>query len=90
MTIWKRLFYMIIYGVLAGFVRMLVWIVVLLQLGTVAFSGEVNQRLLNFGRHLTTYLYHILLFLTFNTDELTFPFASWSLMKDAQLPTPRA
>ena len=88
-TIWKRLFFMMIYGVLAGLVRMLIWVVILIQLGTVVFTGNVNQHLLSFGRSLSTYLFHMLLFLTFSTDDLAFPFASWSLTKETEFPKPR-
>ncbi|MEQ1636432.1 MAG: DUF4389 domain-containing protein [Methylococcales bacterium] len=84
LIIWKRLFFMLIYGVLAGFVRMLIWVVILIQLGTVVFTGNPNQHLLNFGRSLSAYLYHMLLFLTFNTDDLAFPFASWNLTKEPE------
>jgi hypothetical protein len=85
--LWKRVFYMLIYGVIAGLVRMLIWVVILIQLGTVVITGDVNQHLLNFGRNLATYLFHMLLFLTFNTDDLAFPFASWNLTKE---PKPRS
>lgn len=86
---WKRVCYMLVYGVLAGMVRMLIWVVILIQLGTVIFTGEVNQHILNFGRSLAVYLYHMLLFLTFNTDDLAFPFASWRLTKEPDLIRPR-
>ncbi|NOT83290.1 MAG: DUF4389 domain-containing protein [Methylococcaceae bacterium] len=88
--IWKRLLYMLIYGILAGLVRMLIWVVILIQLGTVIFTGEVNQHLLNFGQRLSAFLYHMLLFLTFNTDDLAFPFASWGLTKEPELLKPRS
>jgi len=37
-----------------------------------------NANILNFGRSLSTYHYHILLFLTFNTEQLPFPFSDWN------------
>ncbi|MCX7088675.1 MAG: DUF4389 domain-containing protein [Methylococcales bacterium] len=78
---WKRVFFMLIFTMIAGLVRILLWVVILIQLGTVIFTGDVNQHILNFGRSLAAYMYHMLLFLTFNTDDLAFPFASWSLTK---------
>lgn len=90
MSIWKRVFYMLVYGVVAGIVRMFIWIVILMQLITVVFTGNVNQHLLLFSRSLAAYLFHMLLFLTFNTDELAFPFASWNLTKETTFPKPRA
>lgn len=90
MGIWKRVFYMLVYGVVAGIVRLFIWIVILMQLITVVFTGNVNQHLLLFSRSLAAYLFHILLFLTFNTDELAFPFAGWNLTKETTFPKPRA
>jgi hypothetical protein len=87
---WKRVFFMLVFTMIAGLVRILLWVVILIQLGTVIFTGDVNQHILNFGRNLSAYMYHILLFLTFNTDDLAFPFASWSLTKEPEPPKPRA
>lgn len=86
---WKRVFFMLIFAMIAGLVRMLIWVIILIQLGTVIFTGGVNKHLLIFGHRLSTYLFHMLLFLTFNTDELAFPFASWDLTNSADLPKPR-
>ncbi len=88
--LWKRIFYMLIYGLLAGLVRMSIWVVILFQVSTLLFTGQVNQYLLDFGRSLSTYLFHLLLFLTFNTDDLAFPFASWRLNKETGRPKPRS
>jgi hypothetical protein len=38
-------------------------------------TGKANKHILNFGRGLSIYTYHIMLFLTFNTETLPFPFS---------------
>ncbi|MGR8934382.1 MAG: DUF4389 domain-containing protein [Gammaproteobacteria bacterium] len=81
--LWRRIFFMLLFAVIIELVGVLLWLVVLLQIGAMLLTGKVNDNILNFGRQLSVYLYHILLFLTFNTDELPFPFAAWNLTEAA-------
>lgn len=76
---WKRIIFMVIYALIDSLVKLLIWLVVLLQVGSVLLTGAVNPNILSFGRSLSTYHYHILLFLTFNTEQLPFPFSDWNL-----------
>lgn len=87
---WKRIFFMLIFAVIAGLVRLLIWAVILLQLGSVLVTGNINQYVLSFGRSLSAYMYHMHLFLTFNTDEMAFPFASWNLYKEPEFLKPQS
>ncbi|MGY6274268.1 DUF4389 domain-containing protein [Methylomonas sp. MgM2] len=75
---WKRIIFMLIYAVIDSMVKLLLWLVVLLQVGSVLLTGATNPNILGFGRSLSTYHYHILLFLTFNTEQLPFPFSDWN------------
>lgn len=77
---------MLIYSVIGELVRMLLWAVVILQVVTALLTGKPNQNILNFGRSLSIYSYHILLFMTFNTETLPFPFSDWNLTADLELP----
>jgi hypothetical protein len=43
----------------------------------VLFTGDTNERLLTLGQNLSTYVYQITLFLTFNSDEHPYPFGDW-------------
>ncbi len=86
---WKRIFFMLVFAVIAGMVRLLIWAVIILQLGSVLITGEVNKNVLSFGRSLAAYMYHMHLFLTFNTDDMAFPFASWSLYKEPENLSPQ-
>jgi len=74
---WKRLAFMLIFAIIVGLVRILLWAVVLLQIASTLLAGHANANILQFGRNLAAYLYHILLFLTYNTDAMPFPFADW-------------
>ncbi len=86
LSTWKRIFFMLIYSVIVGLVRILLWAVILLQVASTLLTGLCNNNILTFGRSLSAYLYHILLFLTFNTDQLPFPFSDWSLTNELELP----
>ncbi len=84
LSTWKRIFFMLVFAIIIGLVRMLLWAVVLLQIASVLLMGSTNRNILNFGRSLSAYIYHILLFLTFNSDQLPFPFSDWSLTEQAE------
>ncbi len=83
---WKRIFFMLVYSVIVGLVRILLWAVILLQVASTLLTGQANANILNFGSILSAYLYHILLFLTYNTDVLPFPFSDWDLTKQLETP----
>ncbi len=83
---WKRIFFILVFAVIVGLVRILLWAVILLQIASALLTGEPNRNILTFGRKLSAYLYHILLFLTYNTDQLPFPFTDWQLTENLKLP----
>jgi len=84
---WKRIFFMLIFAAIGGLVRMLLWAVILLQVASTLLTGKANKNILNFGRSLSVYTYHILLFMTtFNTEALPFPFSDWNQTAELKLP----
>ena len=83
---WKRIIFMLIYALIDSLVRLILWLVILLQVGSVLLTGGTNPNILDFGRNLSTYHYHILLFLTFSTEQLPFPFSDWNITADLELP----
>ena len=86
LSTWKRIFFMIVFAVLIGLVRILLWAVIFLQVASTLLTGNSNENILNFGRSLSAYIYHILLFLTFNTDTLPFPFSAWKITEQLDFP----
>ncbi|HIF55543.1 MAG: DUF4389 domain-containing protein [Methylococcales bacterium] len=83
---WKRIFFMLVFSVIVGLVRVLLWAVILLQVASALMTGAANKNILGLGGKLSAYLYHILLFLTYNTDKLPFPFSAWNLIDEVKLP----
>jgi hypothetical protein len=74
---WQRIFFMLIFAVIIGFVRIMLWALVLFQVVSALLTGAANPNALKFGKVLSDYLYQILLFLTYNTDNMPFPFSEW-------------
>jgi hypothetical protein len=84
--IWKRIFLMLLFAVIITLVRWIAWLPILLQLFFVLVSGEKNRHIVSFGRGLAIYDYHLLLFLTFGTDVLPFPFSPWAMQAELKVP----
>ncbi|MBL6985902.1 MAG: DUF4389 domain-containing protein [Methylobacter sp.] len=85
---WKRIFFMLIFAAIVSLVRMLLWAVIILQVASTLLTGKANVNILNFGRSLSIYTYHILLFMTFNTETRPFPFSDWNATAELNLPEP--
>lgn len=89
LSTWKRIFFMLVFAAIGALVRMILWAVIILQVASTLLTGKANQNVLSFGRSLSVYIYHIMLFLTFNTETLPFPFSDWNLTAELQLPENR-
>jgi len=74
---WRRILFMLIFAVILGFVRILLWAVVVFQVMSTLLTGSTNSNALKIGRTLSIYLYRILLFLTYNSEMMPFPFSDW-------------
>ena len=73
---WKRLLFMLISGVLISLASIVGSFIVVLGFLWVLFTGEVNRELRQVGQSIATYIYEIIRFLTFNTDDKPFPLGS--------------
>lgn len=74
---WKRGLYMLLFAVFYSVAEIVITIVVLFQFLLALFTGATNARLLKLGQGLSTYVYQIMLFLTFNSDYHPYPFGAW-------------
>jgi hypothetical protein len=75
--VWIRGLYMLLFAFIYGVADVVVAAVVIIQFAFRLLAGETNPRLLGFGRSLSRYLYQVLLFLTFASEEKPFPFDIW-------------
>lgn len=73
---WVRLAFMLIFYVLVSLASLVGTVVVVLGFLWRLVTGEVNRELREIGQSLASYLYEIVRYLTYNTDEKPFPFGS--------------
>ena len=74
---WIRLLFVILFAVIYSIAELLVAALVAVQFGFVLIAGERNRKLLEFGDDLSRFIYQILQFVTFNSDDKPFPFTDW-------------
>ncbi len=74
---WMRLVYMILFVVVFNIVEVVAGVVVVVQFLSKLISGRVNEQLRGLGQKLGAYLYEIVAFLTFHTDDMPYPFSPW-------------
>ena len=71
---WKRGLFMIVFVIISGAAKFIVTLVAVFQFITLIIKGQKNENLIPLGQNLSTYLYQITLFLTFNSNDMPFPF----------------
>lgn len=74
---WLRLIYMLILAVAWTVAEVVLVAVVVLQFLAKLFTGKPIDNLVDFGRSLAAYMAQIVLFETFVSEELAFPFTPW-------------
>jgi len=70
---WTRLLFMVISYCLLSIAGFVGSFVIVLGFLWVLFTGEVNQQIRQVGQSLAAYIYEIIRYLTFNTDDRPFP-----------------
>lgn len=75
--IWMRGLYIVLFAVILAITRVVLWAVVVLQFLFTLFTGESNARLKKFGLSLAAFIYQVVIYITFNTDDRPFPFSPW-------------
>jgi len=73
---WLRLLFMVVFYVLATLTSAVLSVVVVLGFFWVLFTGEKNSQLQQAGQVIAAYLYEIIRYLTFNTEDKPFPFGN--------------
>jgi len=70
---WMRLLFMLICCILVSIASFVGTFVVVFGFLWLLFTGEVNHHIRQVGQSLATYIYEIVRYLTFNTDDRPFP-----------------
>jgi len=74
---WKRLLFMVLFAIAYTVAEFAIWAVILFLIFFNLFTGGSNERAVTLGRQISAYIYHVLLYLTYNTEERPFPFTDW-------------
>ena len=74
---WMRALYMLLFVIVYSIAEIVILAVMLLQLAIVLFTGGTNAQLLRLGQDLSTFVYQIFRFLTFNSEDKPYPFGDW-------------
>ncbi len=83
---WVRLLYMVIFLFFAWVASFVFGVVILVLWLWQLFTGKPNPQVREFGQSLSTWGYQVLSFLSFNTEELPFPFDTWPQGTPANAP----
>jgi len=76
-SVWQRGLYMLLFIFLLGVAKFVSFVTILFLFLSVLFTGEPNEKLVKFGKSLSSYQYQILLFITYNSEEQAFPLGDW-------------
>jgi hypothetical protein len=74
---WLRGMFMLFFVLIKYFVSWLICLIAFFQFIVDLIVGNPNEKLLEFTKHLNTYLLQIANFLTFNSEIKPFPFTEW-------------
>lgn len=76
-SVWQRLLYMLLFVIAYSVVETILTAIVVIQILFRLFTGKTNGRLLAFSAEASRYIYDVLQYLTFNSEEKPFPFNDW-------------
>jgi hypothetical protein len=74
---WLRFVFMVLFAVISGVVSYLLTALVILQFVWGLVTGDGNEKLRKLGSSMAQYIYQVLRYLTYNTEDKPFPFADW-------------
>lgn len=82
---WLRLVFMLLFAAVLQLASLVMWILVAVQFVFSLITGEDNPHLRRFGHSLSTYIYDVLKFLCYSSEEKPFPFADWPAGENASV-----
>ena len=74
---WLRFLFMALFVIIAFAASYVVLLLIIVQFVFALFSGNSDEKLRVFGASLSKYLFQILSFLTYNSEQKPYPFADW-------------
>ncbi|MGH1440488.1 MAG: DUF4389 domain-containing protein [Cellvibrionaceae bacterium] len=74
---WLRFVFMVLFALILGAASYVITVLVIIQFVWALVTGEGNDKLREFGSSVSQYIYQMLRFLTYNSEDKPFPFADW-------------
>ena len=74
---WLRLLFMLLFSIIYSVAEVVLVMVVVFQFFCVLFTGSRSDKVLSLGSQLSTFIYHIVRYLTYNSDIRPYPFSDW-------------
>lgn len=74
---WMRLVYMILFAVIFNIAEFVIVVMVVVQFLFKLFTGKANETLGALGQTVASYVYEMIAYLTFHTDDMPYPFGPW-------------
>ena len=74
---WMRGLYMLLFTVFYTLAEILLFTIIVFQFVLKLLTGDTNERLRKLGQSITTYIYQILQFMSFNSEQHPYPFGAW-------------
>ncbi|NOY63432.1 MAG: DUF4389 domain-containing protein [Gammaproteobacteria bacterium] len=81
---WLRGLWIVVYAVALRLAEIVLIACAIFQFFASLCTGKPNERLLVFGRSLSTFIHQSASFLSYSADERPFPFAEWPAEKPAR------
>ena len=78
---WIRLLYMILFAMIFSVAELVLTVIVVVQFLFKLLRGNEIQRLSKFGTDLGEYFRAIILFLSYGTEDMPYPFGEWPTVK---------
>ncbi|MGV6807433.1 MAG: DUF4389 domain-containing protein [bacterium] len=80
---WIRLLYMVLFAILLGLARLIIWAIAVIQFVALILTGQDNRKLRDLGQVASKWTLQAHYFLTFNSEAKPFPFDDWPELDDA-------
>jgi hypothetical protein len=74
---WMRGLFIVVFGVIFYALYLIIWLLVVFQFVMKVLTGSINANLLTFSDGLSRYAYQVLRYITFQSEDRPWPFASW-------------
>lgn len=87
---WERVLNMLLLAVAYTIAETVLIALIVGQILFRVVSKKPNEPMRRLGRQLSDYLYQVLLYLSFNSEEKPFPFQAWGVNREQKSIVPRA